>query len=252
MFETSVIRAHALDNRKSRFSLLTVSLVAHSAVILGAIAISVASVDFPSVAPDEVAVWVAELAPVVPPPLGTPDGGKQQAVPVKQEQKQAAPPTQETAPPTVPENVIPADGPSTGTETDGPGDGKVPGPIGVDWGKEKSLGPIDGPPVIAAAPPQVENKVYTVGEVSAPVIIQRVEPVYPAVLMRTRMVGVVAVRCIIDKNGRIRDAQVLSTTMPPFADETLKALKGWRYQPATLHGQPVDCYLDLTVKFTIR
>ena len=53
MFETSVV-AHDLAPR--RRYLLSVSLAAHSAAIVGAIAFSVASIEFPKDAPDQFAM----------------------------------------------------------------------------------------------------------------------------------------------------------------------------------------------------
>jgi len=32
----------------------------------------------------------------------------------------------------------------------------------------------------------------------------------------------------------------------------LRAIKEWRYQPASLKGEAVECYLDLTVDFGVR
>ncbi len=255
MFETSVVQAGALDvRRSSRFSLLTLSLLAHSAVIVGVMTVSLATVEFPSMAPDEFAQAPIFHSIQIPPPLGRPDGGKPAVTPPKQEQKQAAPPppTQLTAPTLVPETITPAEstGPAS-SEADGPGDGTQPGPKGVEWGVENSPGDPDGPP-LTIAPTPVENKIYSVGEVQPPVIIRRVDPQYPQVLIRARVPGTVAVRCVIDKNGRIRDAQVIHATMPPFGESVLRALKDWRYQPASLKGQAVECYLDLTVSFGVK
>ena len=254
MFETSVVQARALDSRGSRFSLLTLSLFAHGAVVAGAIAVSIASVEFPTMAPDEYSRAPVFVAFQIPPPLGRPDGGaKPQVTPPKQEEKPAAtPPTQLTAPPIVPETITPADaGPATGTDATGPGDGRVPGPIGVEWGVENSPGDLNAPPA-TIAPPQVETKIYRVGEVKAPVILHRIEPQYPPAFLKAKMPGDVIVRCVIDKNGRIRDAQVVYATRPPFGDAVLRVLKDWRYQPASLQGQAVDCYLDLTVHFGVK
>lgn len=253
MFETSVVRAAAAPSR-GRYTLLTVSLIAHSAVVVGAIAIGIASTSFPANAPDEFAMapFIAQVA--VPPPLGTPQGNNRpvQAQPQQQQQRQqTAPaiPTQPTAPAVVPDNVTPADTPSTG-DSNVAGEGPGTGPQGVPWGTEHSTGELDAPPSpIPAAP--VENKIYTVREVKAPVIEHRVEPVYPPALARAGAKGKVAVHCVIDKNGRVRDAQVVYATMPAFAESVLRAMKEWRYQPASLNGTAVDCYLDLTVDFGV-
>lgn len=252
MFETSVVRAQAIESR-GKYSLLTVSLMAHSAVVLGALAMSVASVSFPRTAPDEFAMAPVFASVQIPPPLGNPNGGAPQKPAEQPKQKQAVlPPNTITAPPAVPDTITQAEAPSTGTEiADGPSTGTVPGPIGVQWGVKDSTGDLNGPPLTATMPP-VENKIYRVGEVKAPVIITRVDPNYPPALQRAKMPGKVVLRCIIDKNGRIRDAQVIYATIPAFGDAVLQALPKWRYTPASLQGAAVDCYLDLTVDFGVR
>ena len=250
MFETSVVQARAIPSR-GKYTLLTVSLIAHSAIIIGAIVIGIASVSFPKSAPDEFAVPMFSSVQL-PPPLGDPNGGAQQKAP-EQPKKQAVtpPPTQITAPPTTPETVTPVQNEATGTEVaDGPGTGTVPGPIGVPWGTKDSLGDINAPPVVATPQP-VEEKIYTTREVKAPINIHRVEPQYPAALARVGVKGKVAIHCVIDKNGRVRDPQVVFATMPAFAESVLRVMKDWRYQPASLNGQAVDCYLDLTVDFGV-
>ena len=252
MFETSMIRAKAVPSR-GKYTLLTVSLIAHSAVIIGAITIGLVSVRFPANAPDEFARAPIFASVQIPPPLGNPNGGAKPQQPPQQKPAATPPPTQQTAPPTMPETTIPAQSASTGSDTTTTsGDGTVPGPIGVPWGTKDSTGDLDAPPATMPQAPPVQDKIYTVGEVKSPVIINRVEPQYPPALMRAKMAGKVSVHCIIDKNGRVRDAQVVYSTMPAFGESVLRAMKEWRYQPASLNGTAVECYLDLTVDFGVR
>ena len=255
MFETSVVRAQVAPSR-GKYTLLTVSLIAHSAVIVGVIAIGIASVSFPTTAPDAFARAPIFASVAIPPPLGNPNAGappRQPAQPPQQPRQQTAPPLQQTAPPAIPQDLPPADTPLTGNDTaSGPAtSGTELGPLGQPWGKEGSVGPLDAPPVANAEPP-VENKIYTVGEVKAPVVIRRVEPLYPGVLQRAKLNGKVAVHCVIDKNGRVRNPEIVFASNPAFAESVLRAIKEWRYQPASLKGEAVECYLDLTVDFGIR
>ncbi|HEX8172176.1 MAG TPA: energy transducer TonB [Thermoanaerobaculia bacterium] len=254
MFETSVVRDQAVAAR-GRYRLLTVSIAAHTAVVVGAVAISVASVSFPKNAPNEFALAPMFVPVSVPPPLGNPNAAQQPKPAQPAAQKPAAPaPAQLTAPSTIPETVQPVQSASSniGETTSTTTDSGEPGTLGVPWGTKDSVGALDAPPLTTTAP-AVEDKVYTAGgEVKAPVLLRRVEPVYPPMLMRTRMSGKVVVHCIIDKNGRVRDAQIVYATMPPFADSVVRALDGWRYTPASLHGEAVECYLDLTVDFGVR
>lgn len=248
MFETSMVQARALPSR-GKVTLLTVSLIAHSAVIVGAVAIGIASTQFPTKAPDafERAPWLMPVS--VPPPLGNPNaGGPRPAQP--QQSKPAPLPAQPVAPATVPETITPMQSQSTGNDVaDGPVTGE-PGPIGVPWGVKDSIGDIDAPPASVPQAP-VENKIYTIHEVKAPVILVRVEPTYPPALARAGARGKVLVHCVIDRNGRVREPEIVYSSMQPFADSVLRALKGWRYQPASRNGEAVDCYLDVTVDFGI-
>lgn len=251
MFETSMVLAQPRPAR-SRLGLFTISLIAHSAVVVGAVAVSVASVDFPNDAPNEAAVFMP-AAP--PPPLGNPNGGaKPAAAPPVQKQQTPPPPNQITAPPAVPDEVPVADSPSTGDTAstgDQPG-GTEPGPIGVPWGVDGGVGDLDSPPAIVNAPP-IENKIYEVsGEVKAPVALYRVQPPYPASMVRIGLPATVVVRCVIDRNGNVRDPQLVVPAMEPFNLEVIKAVKQWKFKPGSLNGEAVEVYLDLKVRFEIK
>ncbi len=258
MFETSVVNAPAKAAPR-RLGLLSISLIAHTAVILGVAAVSVASVDFPTTAPDEVANAPLFMPLTIPPPLGNPNGGAppRPAVTPPQRQETPPPPTQITAPAIVPDEVPVADVPATGdsnSDATGPADGTgtVPGPIGVPWGVDGGVGDIDTPPVVNPAP-AVEDKIYLPGgEIKAPVAIYKTQPPYPSSMIRNRIPATVAVRCVIDKNGNVRDPQIIKGAMPPFNDAVIKSVLQWRFQPGSYRGQAVETYLDLTVTFQVH
>lgn len=253
MFETSVVRAQA-QAATGRLSLLTASVIAHTAIVLGTVAVSIASVDFPAVAPAEYSRAPVFAAVQIPPPLGNPNGGaRPQAAQTPPAQKPPA--NQITAPVTVPETVTPADAPSNGAGgAEGDKPGTVPGPIGVPWGVDQSIGDLDGPPV-ADVPVQVqqpEERIYQPHEVVAPVLVRRVDPRYPPQLVKAAVPATVVVRCVIDRSGHVRDAEiVVPAAMAPFNAEVLSAMPQWRYKPATFAGRPVDSYLMLTVHFSV-
>jgi protein TonB len=254
MFETSVIQGQPRA-AGGRLSLLTISIIAHSAVIIGAVAFSIASVDFPVSAPDEFAQAPMFLPVLVPPPLGVQNGG---AVKPPEPIKSATPPPQPqpnqiTAPGRVPDTLIAAATPSTGTAaTTGGPHATSTEPLGVPWGTKDSLGSLDAPPGVVAAQPMPE-KIYEASEVIAPVPLFQPRPAYPQVMLRARMNAVVGVRCVIDQNGHVRDAQVtLPSGIEAFNKAVVTAVQQWRYKPGSLNGQAVDSYLDLTVRFSVN
>ena len=249
MFETSVVRARAVA-AGGRASLLTISVAAHSMAVIGAVVLSVASTEFPRVAPDEF-VRVPEFVPVtVPPPLGSPNAGAaRQSAP--EQRPVPSPPAQVTAPPEVPETIPEAGGAGAGSASGAAAGGEA-GPLGVPWGVVGGVGDLDAPPADVPAEP-VEEKVYHPGgEVKVPVLIHRVEPVYPPALAKARLNAVVVVRCVIDKSGRVRDPEVIVPAMPPFNRAVLDAVSRWRYTPGTLRGQAVNTYLELKVAFRVN
>lgn len=251
MFETSVVQSQAVARR--RYSLLSVSLVAHTTAILGAVAISVATVDFPSEAPDQFELLRTVDAMTIPPPLGTPEGNdKPKAEPEKKAVTRPVQPKQETAP-----SVVPAQTPqvAVGPATPGAADPNAEpgtGPRGVPDGDPNSvLKDLDIP--LTPSTPAVEDKVYIVGgDVKAPRVLHRVEPRYPQFLIRTGKTAVVTVRCTIDKNGAVRDIGLVYSSFPAFNEPVIDAMQQWRFAPGSLNGRAVDTVFELTVKFSVN
>lgn len=254
MFETSVVRAGALAAQR-RTGLVTVSIAAHAAVVVGAITMSIASIDFPRSVPRQMTMFRGVSAP---PPLGTPDGGKPQQPkpPTPQPKPTIVPPvTQVTAPATIP-TTTPTLEPSTnsGPATDTPGTGgNSNGPLGQPWGDPNSDGPIDQGPVVASSAPVTPAVLQPgVGDVKPAHVLRRVDPIYPNIMRAARMSATVRIHCIIGSDGRVRDPQIVVSSYPPFNNAVLQALNQWTFAPGTLRGQAVDTYFDLTVTFSVK
>jgi protein TonB len=255
MFETSVVRAQAQAAR-GRFSLLTISVIAHSAVVIGVIASGIASVDFPTNAPDEYAQAPVFMPVRIPPPLGNPNGGAPKPQPPAA-QPAVTPPQQSdqpTAPSTIPTDIPTVDAPSNSTATTTGGDPNATStePLGVPWGVKDSIGDLDAPPAPATNEKPVEEKIYEVHEVKAPVLLHRVAPPYPQQLVPTRMKATVIVRCVIDRNGRVRDPEILRPSLPPFNAAVIDAVQKWRYTPGSRNGIAVETYLNVNVTFAVN
>jgi TonB family protein len=87
------------------------------------------------------------------------------------------------------------------------------------------------------------------GDVKAPTIISRVDPVYPPVARKARISGIVIVEVVIDRNGDVGDVKVLKPLPFGLDQAAVDAVKQWKFSPATLNGQPVDVIFNLTVNF---
>jgi periplasmic protein TonB len=253
MFETSVVQARA-QAAGGRYSLLTLSLMAHSAVIVGALVASIASTEFPLQAPREFALAPTFMPVTPPPPLGVRPAGPKPVEPVARPQPAVAVPTQPVAPSTVPDTITTAEPIASTVGTGDPSaaaDGPS-GPIGVPWGTKGGTGDLDAPPGPATNVQPEPEKIYEVHEVKAPVALYKPQPEYPSHLIRTRMPATVVVRCIIDKNGHVRDPRIVVPAMPPFNQAVLNAITNWRYTPGARNGIAVETYMDVTVRFAVN
>ncbi len=238
MFENSLVhaRSRTLDRR---FAWLSLSIAIHTAAIAAVIAASVASTSFPSQAPKEVQIPILLPIMSLPPALGTPHPAPRKSVPAAPKTLESHP---DAAPSTIPANVQPA-APAPVTDT-APHDGPVDD-IGVPWGSKIGVRP-DGPPSSDTGPLPVG------GDVKAPIAIRRVTPEYPRIALQARKNGWVLLKCIIDKSGHIRDAQVIASSFGAFEPPAMDAVQQWLFAPGTLNGQPVDVIFELKVTFEVR
>ncbi|MFN2441722.1 MAG: energy transducer TonB, partial [Thermoanaerobaculia bacterium] len=90
------------------------------------------------------------------------------------------------------------------------------------------------------------------GDVKPPVVINRVDPVYPEVARKARIQGIVIIEAIIDKRGNVTNVKVLKGLPFGLDQAAADAVRRWRFRPGTLNGQPVDVIFNLTVNFKLN
>jgi TonB family protein len=84
-----------------------------------------------------------------------------------------------------------------------------------------------------------------------PLLLQRVEPVYPAEAVRQRIEGHVILRVLVGKDGSVMDARgwIGPPLLIPAAEE---AVRSWRYQPPFFgRGAPHDSSLVVDLEFRL-
>jgi len=81
-------------------------------------------------------------------------------------------------------------------------------------------------------------------------LIYRVQPEYPPLARQARIQGVVVLRAVISREGRIDDLQVLSGH-PLLVHSAIAAVRQWRYRPYFLNDQPVEVETQVTVNFVL-
>lgn len=121
-----------------------------------------------------------------------------------------------------------------------PFDVQLPAPQGLP---SLSLSRPSAPePGMAAPPAAVFDK--------PPQVLTRLDPHYPLEARRSGTEGHVLVRVLIDEDGRVEEAEIVeSEPTGVFDAAALKAIRGWRFSPATRLGQPVAVRVDIPVSF---
>jgi protein TonB len=116
----------------------------------------------------------------------------------------------------------------------GPILGNDPGPVAVD-----PIPPAPLPPLIG---PQVD-----------PRYASALQPTYPPSELRAQRDGRVSVRVLVGTDGRVKQIERISATSDAFWQVTQeRALRAWRFKPATRGDVPVEAWRSMTLTFRVE
>jgi protein TonB len=107
------------------------------------------------------------------------------------------------------------------------------------------------PPPVAPRPAAATAKPTRItlgGRVVEAKLIHRVVPNYPALARQARVSGVVRLRAVISRDGRVQEISLLSGH-PLLIRAAVDAVRQWLYQPTMLNGEPVEVDTEITVTF---
>jgi periplasmic protein TonB len=195
--------------------------------------------------PTMMAFVAAAPAPPPPPPPPPPAPAAKTATPAQTKPVVASDVAPIAAPAAIePERAAEASEPGV------PGgvEGGVPGGVvgGVVGGLPREIPPPPPPaPVVAKAPVRVG------GNIQAPALARRVEPVYPDVAVSARMRGVVILEANIDADGHVVEVKVLRSANRLLDDAAITAVRQWQYRPLILNGLPEPFVLTVVLTFNI-
>ena len=102
-------------------------------------------------------------------------------------------------------------------------------------------------------PPSGETYRYVTGDaITEPVKLDGPEPIYSDAAKRARIQGVVVLDAVIGVDGVVSNLIVLRPLPLGLTETAVDAVKKWRYQPATLEGEPVPVKYIITVRFKLQ
>ena len=183
--------------------------------------------------------FVAPPPPPPPPPPKAPEPTQAESKPV---------PANPAAAPVEPPQEIAPEAPPAGFD-DEEFEGVPGGVVGGVLGGLEPLAPPPPPP--PPLPPPSRGPIRIGGQIKAPALIYRVEPVYPGVAVSANIEGTVILEAIVDEEGRVESVKVLRS-LSVLDKPALDAVKQWRYSPVLLNGKPEKFILTVAITFTLE
>lgn len=83
----------------------------------------------------------------------------------------------------------------------------------------------------------------------APVPVRTVRPQFPFEMRSAGISGDVHLKCLIDTDGVVRDAQVMKSSAPEFNQPALEAIKRWTFTAARQDGVSVAQWVMIPMVF---
>ena len=147
-----------------------------------------------------------------------------------------------------PEPAVPSAQALAGVE--GGVEGGVPG--GIVGGIVGGISPPPPPPPAPPLSPERAAPVRIGGNISAPQLMRRVEPEYPALAAAARVQGIVILEALVDAQGCVESVKVLRSVHRLLDKAATDALVQWQYSPLILNGKPVPFVLTVTFNFSAQ
>ncbi len=89
-------------------------------------------------------------------------------------------------------------------------------------------------------------------EITAPVVVEKINPAYPPDARDERVMGMVIVETVITEEGVVDDIRVLESPDDRLSEAAVDAVRQWLFEPALCDGKPVGVYYNLTVNFRLE
>lgn len=96
------------------------------------------------------------------------------------------------------------------------------------------------------------GSVYRVGgDVSAPVLISKVDPEYSEEARKAKFSGEVLLSIVVDEHGMPRDIKVIRPLGLGLDEKAIEAVQHWRFRPGMKNGHPVATSATVSVSFRL-
>ncbi len=106
--------------------------------------------------------------------------------------------------------------------------------------------------VIGMARPALGERVYKLGkDVTAPKLVQKVEPEYTEAAKSAKVQGATVLRVVVGTDGKPHDVQVVKSLDPGLDQKARQAVEQWRFAPGRRKGKAVRVAAQIEVNFRL-
>jgi protein TonB len=82
--------------------------------------------------------------------------------------------------------------------------------------------------------------------------VKQVKPDYPQAAKMASVEGVVQVKALVGKDGKVMDVRLERSTQPMLNDAALAAARKWVFTPGMASNQPVLCWVSIPFNFRLH
>jgi TonB family protein len=126
--------------------------------------------------------------------------------------------------------------------------------LAVERGGRAVVGGLDGDeaPYFFLVLQPASKALFVKGDIQAPRKIKAPRPLYTEVARKDRLQGSVVLEALINQEGVVADIEVLKSLPLGLTEAATEAVRQWTFEPATLEGEPVAVFYNLTINFKLQ
>ena len=121
-------------------------------------------------------------------------------------------------------------------------------------GSARGAGDRDGGTGLRGGPGHLRALDPGTGGITPPALIRQVRPNYTMAAMQARVRGVVVMDVVVLPDGSVGEVKIVRSIDPNFGldQEAIKAVRQWRFRPASRAGTPVAMLVMVEMLFELR
>lgn len=126
--------------------------------------------------------------------------------------------------------------------------------VAVERGGRAVVGGLDGEeaPYFFLVVQPAAKALFVRGDVQHPRKIEATAPKYTEAARKERLQGIVILQATINEKGLVEDVEVIKELPLGLTENAIEALRHWTFEPATLDGDPVAVFYNLTFNFRLQ